>query len=1367
MPEIHDAPTLEIPKISEFEEGLNKIQIVDVSDAVAANAIDRANEYINEKTRQNGIGGFLKKIWYGNLARDIIRQKEINKGRKAIIESGNIYATDADATRSDHDQAVAAVVDRFTEDFGLHEGEDNKKFEDAKNGVVLLGKLKELVGGYATGVLDYNSLVEEKTRLLNEYGKHVQKSDRNRGLVYADNIVEVAQNAKLAAEHGLALERIDAALGGKIGEARMGVRTEAHLQLVDRAVDKTHKITGGLLINEGTLGIAYATAMTIAKVTTTKFAVAAAATALPGIAGGAIAGVREHLRVGQERQLHIRQMAEGAAMPATEARRREKMEATRYQTASAHDLIDSLSNVDGLLASETGPDLNAAMLAICETQARISMSDGQSKDLISYSKKTSVEQERLDLDISLAQAKVKLNKYVEGLSDEQRAAIGLETDSLNNIIDQNTAVISGIISGDISEKDKAFRKLRAARTLKMAAVGAVMGVSLGLALQETHSLLDNGLLGSAENPSGGGENRQSLLSAALGLGATHQTDESTNLVHREWVGGPNADLMGRSHTGVDLPPGYHFYENGKGRWNLVNPDGKVSAEDLYFDKQGNLSHDSRTLLTSKRFNLSQHVLTYNKPHTVSETTTRTIQEYLKAHPQSRSDLTQVHRELWYDNNTPGVYDKNELKLWWGGQNGLDDKGNYIFNVGHMSPDGSFHAGLSTDAQSLVREGKMAIALSFTKDTQHFVQMIPIDAHGNAIIDHRSLAGQALFTTKDGHAKFIGAYAEAVQLMGKAPDGGQNMRMLATVVGENRAGKITDTVYHTAYSIHERYVTGIEAPKNLPLPIEIPPVLPLYSRKGLEALGKNAYLNNPESFGLYYGGRSMQEMREWINTDPTKIKTRREIVGPDGKKVWVEADGTPVKRDVSREREAAGSYLEKEKAAKPQHMALVEKIVENMTPMDSECRTAVNVPAWMEAKNLHNFLDQYTKQVDNAGNPLDIKTFEINILVNRKTGSEADDSVAVIEKFISDFNKKHGYMPKINYYDIELDPPLNNVGYARKLLTDAVLLRSLNRTEQTGPLYIETEDADIVSIDPRTVSNLVSKLDNYPHLDAVRGKADRDPSVLMNNDYLFLRRRIWDFAEILVRQKEFRDPRAPNWNYMWNRNWMNGWNSGYSAEAYALIGGYDPVPVGEDMILGERMTMIRGDGQLPNLEVVGRISTRSNGSPRRFIKEIASGSDAYSEDFTNEGVNKEIRDRSTEEMMEDIAQYSRINTDNQTAFNDLISSYYQFVQTSTPSNQDAQQLMKRLLFFLGFKSGDYQILGPEIQVENWKNVETALQNYRVRHDNQAVREALELIPGVRPINNLARSTRRRYNTTRFHQRAETLRDEREERARAAT
>ncbi len=72
------------------------------------------------------------------------------------------------------------------------------------------------------------------------------------------------------------------------------------------------------------------------------------------------------------------------------------------------------------------------------------------------------------------------------------------------------------------------------------------------------------------------------------------------------------------------------------------------------------------------------------------------------------------------------------------------------------------------------------------------------------------------------------------------------------------------------------------------------------------------------------------------------------------------------------------------------------------------------------------------------------------------------------------------------------------------------------------------------LDKRTVVNLINKLDANPELDAARGVQDRTPKFMKENDYLFLRRRAWDFFEIGARNKAWRDPKHPNWNFTWNR-----------------------------------------------------------------------------------------------------------------------------------------------------------------------------------------------------------------------------------------
>lgn len=1308
MPEsVVEPPTAELTP-EELEEKL-KVQLVDVSHGVAANAVDAADEYISEQTSQGGVVGFAKKIWHGNLARDFIRQRHIQRNREDITESGNLYSL-SEGSQADHDEAMAAVVNRFTSEYGLlHQNETNQALEETDRGRGFMNQVKQLVNAYARDELGWDALVEERTRIVQEYGAGAHSEDRNKGLLYADNILEVAHNAKLAAEHDIALERINAAIKGNVGEARMGVRTEAQSEKIDKIVDRLYQTKVGSLVNETTLVGSISLAMNLAKVTTRKAVTAAGATLGFGVGAAVIAGAREHLHYGQERRLHMRQMAEGGQM-APDSRRREKLETTRYETVSVQELIENLeaaSNEVNLVGETDPARLQDLIFHISRTQSMVDMSDDRKLDLISFSRKTAVENERLALDIKLAEAKVALQKILDTTPGEQLASAGLSS-NLDELVNEKIDQINDAFNEEISDKDRVFRKLRARRTIGMAALGGAMGIGVGLGVQELKSVVDSGLHGVFEG-SGHGENRDTLLAGFLHHGTDGAEQHSTH-------GASHLQLFDKGHLhhgGMRLPEGYHL---GNGGHSLIGPDGNPVAEHLQWDHNGHLSETSQQALTEKGFNLSSLLHHYHSHHTISDKIHTSPKEFFSHHHHG---FIRDHRQLWYDNNTHGTYDLNELRMDWGsGGTGIDQHGNYVFNVSRMTPDGSFHDGLSTNAQHLAHEGKLAVALSMTKGSQQYVQIIHIDANGNAIIPKDSIAGQSMFVNDGGHARFVGAYAETVQVLSQSKDHGVHTRMLATVVGENHAHRFSEIVHHTVSHKGEYYITHIEAPAAAmhEIPVEIPPVIPVYARRGLEALGKNIDLTDVEIGGNYYGGKSLQDMREWIKADPKRLKTRKLINTAEGEK-WLEADDSEVERSVSRERKVLKEYLDKEKTRDADHYGKVEAVANAMKPMANKCRVSINVPAWLEARNLRSFLDQYTKQINKSGESLDSDLYEINLLVNRKRGTEGDNSIEVIKKFVDDFKAANGFEPKINYYDVEVDPPYNTVGYARKLLTDAVIMRSLSRDNQEGSLYIESEDADMVMIDPKTVANVIEKLDNNPQLDAVRGVQDRAPQYMKDNDFLFFKRRTYDFFEIFARSKRFRDPRNPNWNYTFNRIITGGWNTAYTAEAYALIDGYENLTAGEDMTVGEKITMVRGDGNFPNLEVIGKVYSRSDASPRRFIHEIRSDRGAY-DDFMNEEDNRKIREESVEEALQTIQKYARINESNQEALSRYLNGFYHGIQNVTPTRADANDFAKRLLFFLGFKKDDYEIGEDKIIVKNWNNVKEALENYRRRYAAKA-------------------------------------------------
>ena len=77
----------------------------------------------------------------------------------------------------------------------------------------------------------------------------------------------------------------------------------------------------------------------------------------------------------------------------------------------------------------------------------------------------------------------------------------------------------------------------------------------------------------------------------------------------------------------------------------------------------------------------------------------------------------------------------------------------------MTADGSTHGTMSANVQELLKEGKLKLLISATKETQNKVFEIEINANGQAVIDPKSDIGKLFFTNVSGHAQFTGRFAE--------------------------------------------------------------------------------------------------------------------------------------------------------------------------------------------------------------------------------------------------------------------------------------------------------------------------------------------------------------------------------------------------------------------------------------------------------------------------------------------------------------------------------------------------------------------------------------------------------------------------------
>lgn len=1285
---------------SEVVDPINLVIVDQSRDALDA-ARDQADRRLSEEPVEgSGFRKFINGIWKGNIARDYYRQKYTNQALREIkANQDTLYYESPEDNRS---QAKEATINRFLD--GREELIHNtagEKREIQSDNSELVTETKELIRRYCSGELNDETLKEERTRVLDAYRDKHGKDSLGDGVVTVDNMIEVAQAVSGAIENGESIDNVLNNLQVIIGEARTSVRTEARRSAVDKAIDSLSRTKVGSLVGPEVVATAVTTVASILKLGSHSVVGAITKTILPGVAAGAWAGLRENRRTKDEYTQHSRDMAMGKEFD-DGATRRSEMEKVRYDSISAVYLTENLRSVIGGEKLDAGGNtaLKDALQVLAAVETRIHLSDSRKIDLISFTNPADIGSERMALDIAVAEAKVALNGR---LTDDVRKELGFsESASIGDVLKSQSDEFMGIIESDISAKDKAFNKLKARRVAKSVAIGVATGLTIGLLSQEVIAAVDptrTGLIeqlwGAHNIPSTGDIEHQTVMH---GLFAGNETTIHT---------GPSSEYISHAFGAsgeISVSNDHNIVDNGNGTFSLVGANGHVGAENIPINSDGSLPQSSIDQL--HKLGMVVNDKSFNIESAAAHTQQVSASDYVMNHP---NETTHITRDLWYDNDTT-IADRNELRLQWGGNDGINDTG-YQLDTSTMAADGSYHGIQSVDWNHAAQGGELKLAISATTDTQNHVFMVDIGPDGKVNIPAGSPAAQ-FFSNENGHAVFHGAYAEVVQTGNVDANGVEHIRPLATLVGDKKPGLITENVagiiHHPSYeiitpgydTIHENFT-------------EMAPVIPVDSRKSLESLIANK-LQVPDMSPMYYGG-GMEGVHDWLKNNPDRLKTRRRIQNEQGEIVWVEMDGSPVKRNVDSEHSVINDYLNGEGQRDPNYIKLVENITGAMEPMANSCRVAINVPAWMEGSNLGHWLEQFTDQVDKNKNPLSPDMYELNILVNRRTGTEADDSVSVINAFIADYEQKNEVKPRVNYYDIELDPPNNNVGYARKLITDVVLSRSVKRNQQNACLYIESEDADVVRADRQTVINLIDKFDTNPHLDALRGVQDRDPTQLKENDYLFMRRRAWDFFEILARQKRFRDPAKPEWNYTWNRTVTGGWNTGYTAEVYASINGYDSILAGEDMLIGEKISMIRGNGSEPNLETVGTVSTRSDSSPRRFIQEIVQGKGAY-EDFMDERANKEIREKSIPELMGMISSHARLSDRNSVDFESYLNAIPHWAKSVTVGSKTEEESMtRRILFMLGFKKDDYSLDGDRIHVSSWENFKDSLNGYRNRFE----------------------------------------------------
>jgi len=1152
-------------KIKELVD--KKVVIVNADHLMETEMRDTADILLAKEKHRAGLFGKIKKT----LFYEYNRQKKINEIKEEIKETGNIYAGQLDDKEA-HNNAMNSITERFSADYeGLinEEGGEIKKLLDNKSldGVKVTGEIKNIIKDYANGTLDEDTFNSEKVRIFSL----VNDENLKGASTYADNLLEIAQTVKLAVHHGMKMEELDLDFDIIVGKAKSSIKTEAKYNVVDKIIDKLDNVGVTKYISPATLSTAVGISYTVAAAFSTRLlrskALAYGTFGASAAVSGVLMGVNESKRLADERRQHNREMAKGAEIE-DGSKRREEMEGFNYETLDARSSIDEINSLlysvdeNGAkkLNNLSESDIRSALAKIADIESRNKISNQQKIDLINYSSLELVEKERTEMDILRAQSKVEIKKL---LSDPKFKDIFGEK-SFDEYLDSlKKATESSLLGGEsgIEKKDALFRKMKNEKAAIKAVKTILVGVTIGATVQEVGALFRDDVVGLFEGAFSKDHSFENVriqtplenLRGYLNGTPSHLGGASKLF---EDIGGPGQNFR--------LPEGSNIIKNLDGTFDITLGDRTIGDNlPLTFNPDGSLDNSSIEIL-------GEHGIVASNGEQLTtgakETTNVSAKEYIENHKEGTN---QVSRKLWYDNDTvKPVFDKNELKLHWGGHNntGMDNNGNYVFNVGKMDTDGSFHKNLSVDAQEKIKNNGLKMLLSLSRDTQNHVFEVDIDSNGNAVIDPNSEIGKLFFEENNGKAIFKGRFAEVAEMMGEKNDI-DSVRLLATYEGKG-IDTLTDTIDTTC----TEHVTDIDLPIDTEPPYFIPvmyrnPLEPLvYKKSVIEKINNKKDASqemNPLFYYMYGSGfKSTEEQKEKYEKEKSaSLKDNVDAVLDESKEINL--------------------YLEKQDE---DHRKTLEQISTEMGPMNKECKLSVCIPVagHQEGENIYQTLKNYTLQT------IDPENFEIVLLVNHPD-KDLNGNLIQPDKTLEEINRFKKDFPKMNIKFANMILPIEKakIGYIRKVLNDSVLKRQYNRGKDAPELIMVSNDADNKGLSPEYVENFISKFKKYPEAESMVGQLDWDPSSYIRNPLIHIGTRLFQYqtAQDLSKGSHFNS---------------SGANFAFRSSIYAAVGGYsDDMDGGEDTDFGAKISLARrGSKSKKSIIYAGARTSRLYTSSRR-------------------------------------------------------------------------------------------------------------------------------------------------------------------------
>ncbi|MCL2869885.1 hypothetical protein FWF48_03740, partial [Candidatus Saccharibacteria bacterium] len=1111
-----------------------------------------------------GFRGKLAKIWKGNYAKEYYRQKYTREAMQDIAGLQNIYAMEG--SEGDVARARIATIQRFQNEYEdmIHNGEQRHDItsEAGERVAELKGAIAAFAGSNGNEDALHN-LEEARKRIITEFA--VDGNENLNDLVMIDNITDIAEQARLAVEHGFALENVMAGMQIINGESRSGVRGEAKKNAVDKASEWLQKNSRGL-VNPTTIATAVSVAACCGKWGGRTVIGKALAVSVPGVSAAVFAGHSESIKLKDERAQHMREMAQGKEASSSDKARAE-LDATMYDMRSATDMTSELSDQMGLIndllerKEDLTPDRERLIAEVTQSlatvDARVRISDQKGIDLIQYSDVLNVEEERFALDNMRAKIRVALlNYHHEALGDQAWAEQGGDEAFKAHMSDMADSIAEVVdMKEDISAKDKGYKHLRNRRVTKAAGVAFGTGLVFGLATQEATAFVNNNVSGALETVINNARGvhtsgtRGTLLFNVLGM---RQSNSSGNVIKDTLVN--NAD---GTKSFVDARDG-----------NRVDGIVRNSHTGRYTAESINKMHAKGYTVVESQ----QRVIEPQTPRT--EAVTRSVSEYLKDSPDK---VTKVTRKFWFDNDTPNKFDHSELRLY---ANGKTPDGKLSFSMG-LDGYQPHHAGNAIDLHQEAAAGKLFAQIIPSRNHQGEAIMVQLNSNGTLAVNQNSELAQ--YFSPDGKV-LKGAFMEMVYVPGKveknvadgithlatASGGPVETVPVATWVGKNALENITSmktvplpdivkTIWHTE----------IIGPSLVPL-AEMPPIIPIVPRRSLLAAERRRISTYSDGSGYDGYTDSYGEGYEGSSENSSLYEHIKSEVSPSLR------DDPDADLQLGQE---VGFYKKQlAERTSPAYIDSIETSIEH-TPelndhLDNYIKSIVAIPvhATAESDKIFDTLKLYAKQ---EGGVSDSNI--VALYLNWRQDENTPENDSKIQATRSEIERARSAFPQLKLAVFEhantvdevgttADPELT--GSIARRMNDTIML-ALQKSIQDGQMSADHDvliirnDADAKGMSREYIENMQKAAEQNPDVDSFTGHTRFDTMSYADTPGFGIVTNFMMGANAIAER--------------YGNVHTAGANFAYRASAYAAMGGIGFTSGGvgsDDLAIGRRLSVVR-------------------------------------------------------------------------------------------------------------------------------------------------------------------------------------------------